>query len=114
MVRQELQTLQQTQKGCIDQQLVKSVVLSYLAAPADQKPEAERLLARILDLPSNQSLWQRQPATADPSLAQQFVRFLESESGRPAANNSTSQPVRQLAQSLMATSLRDRPAEKPL
>lgn len=114
MVRQELQAAQQAQQGKIDKQLVKSVVLSYLCAPSDQKPEAERLLARILDLDPAPRFWQRQPhpAPADPSLAAQFVRFLESESAAPASAaaaplSSSSQPVRQLAHSLLATSLRD-------
>lgn len=106
MVRQELQAVQQAQHSKIDKQLVKSVVLSYLSAPIGQKPEAERLLARILDLdPAPPRVWQRQ----DPSLAAQFVHFLETESSAPTAGplSSSSQPVRQLAHSLLATSLRD-------
>jgi hypothetical protein len=114
MLRQELESVQQTQPGKIDKHLVKNVVLSYFSAPADQKAEAQRLLALILDLDltSRPTFWQRQATTSDSSsLSAQFVRFLEAESATtPTATalSSSSQPVRQLAQSLLTRSHSDR------
>lgn len=113
MLRQELESVLQTQPSKIDKHLVKSLVLSYFSAPADQKSEAQRLLAQILDLDltARPQFWQRQQTT-DSSLSAQFVRFLEAEStARPAAAvplSSSSQPVRQLAQSLLTRSSSDR------
>lgn len=128
VVRKELQAVNATLHSKLDKQLVKSVVLSYLCAPSDRKEDVGRLLARILDFDqqesqraklSHQSFWQRHQTAATPapdsSLATLFVRFLESESAvpNPAQLASNSQPVRQLAHSLMTTSLRDPPAGTP-
>lgn len=119
-MRKELQVVNASMNSKLDKQLVKSVVLGYLTASPDRKQEVGRLLARILDFDqqesqraklSHQSFWQREPSpsTPDPSLASLFVRFLESESTVPD-QTASSQPVRQLAHSLMATSLtRDPP-----
>lgn len=80
----KINALTQDQEGRIDKQIVKSLIISYLASPVDRRHEGERLLARFLDF--NQEEMNRagirigRASAQGDSFSLKFVEFLEHES----------------------------------
>nr|XP_046915160.1 putative leucine-rich repeat-containing protein DDB_G0290503 [Dermatophagoides farinae] len=85
-LQKKIQDIEQSQEGKVDKQIVKNLVLSYLATPMDKRSDGERLLARFLDF--NQEEMNRVGIRIGSgggrrdsnSFTSSFVQFLETES----------------------------------
>lgn len=111
-LRREIASFNESQEGKVDKQIIKSLLISYFATPANRRQEGERLLARFLDFNAEEMERAgirigRQSAAAQESFSSKFVEFLEVESSKPldggagghahgAPNNQTIQLARDL------------------
>lgn len=80
-----IEDLQLSSQGKLDKQIIKNLVLSYLATPQDKRSEGERLLARYLDFNQEEMnrvgiLVGRDAQRSNDSFTSKFVQFLEIES----------------------------------
>lgn len=95
-----IEDLQLSSQGKLDKQIIKNLVLSYLATPQDKRSEGERLLARYLDFNQEEMnrvgiLVGRDAQRSNDSFTSKFVQFLEIES-QPSGQQQQQQPQQQI------------------
>ncbi|CAG2100507.1 unnamed protein product [Medioppia subpectinata] len=99
-------------EGKVDKQVVKSLLCGYFCAKDEQKPEVQRLLARVLDFNQQEMdrcgihIGRARPSETSDSLSQKFVQFLEKESQKPKTEKNA-EIARNLSKTLIQSSQRN-------